>query len=401
MLDRRRFLIRALAGSAALTLLPVPAFAVDPDPGRARFVLVILRGALDGLHAVPPIGDPDYARLRGAFALRAEGEGAALPLNGLFGLHPLLPTFHGLWAQRQFAVVHAVATPYRDRSHFDAQEVLEAGGPAARTLGDGWLNRALAGQTAGGDREAGLAVAAHLPLVLRGPTPVGNWSPTSVRGPQIDFLDRLQHLYDGDAAMDTALRRARQLQSLAHDDGLDDEAGPVRLRVDTVGEVAAKFLAEPAGPRVAVIELGGWDSHAGQFAPGGTLRTSLRALDANLAALYRGLGPAWSRTVVFVVTEFGRTVRLNGSGGTDHGTGTVALLAGGAIEGGRVVGPWPGLGKGDLLEDRDLRPTTDLRSVAKGLLLEHLSIPESRLERVVFPASADARAMSGLVRRAA
>lgn len=391
MLDRRQFLCGALAGTG---LLLARAHAA-PAPDRPRLVLIILRGGLDGLHAVPPVGDPDYARLRGAVAVPARGEGAALALAGQsdFALHPLLPELAGRYAAGELLIAHAVASPYRERSHFDAQDVLESGIARPHGRDDGWLNRALAGLSGTGER--GIAISASLPLVLRGETAVGNWSPSARPAPDEDFLARVAWLYAGDAALAATLRRAREVNGQAGGmQGMDATASGGRPRLV---QAAARFLADPSGPSAVVLEVGGWDSHSAAFHPQGALSRSLRQLDASLAELRVGAGAAWSRTAVLVLTEFGRTARANGSGGTDHGTASCAFVLGGAVRGGRVLADWPGLREADLHEQRDLRPTTDLRALCKGLLMEHLRLPESLIETQVFPDSRGTRPVEGLV----
>lgn len=403
MPDRRQVLQAAISG-AALTVWPRALHAAI-EPERPRLVVVILRGGLDGLHALPPVGDPDYARLRGDVALTTGGDGAAIKLDELFALHPALPTLGRFYTERSLIALHAVATPYRERSHFDAQDLLESGAELPHTRSDGWLNRALQGLPAGvrhGD--LGIALAPTLPLLLRGSSAVGNWSPSTQAAPDDGFLTRVEHLYAADPVLAAALVRARDMNAIADDgsDGGDSMAagaakGARRGPVVPLARAAAQFLLAADGPSVAVLDLGGWDSHSGAFNANGSLTRALRQLDAGILALHDGLGDAWARTAVLVVTEFGRTVRPNGTGGTDHGTATCAFVVGGAVRGGRVLANWPGLKPGDLRDDRDLRPTTDLRAVAKGLLLEHLGIAEAVIETAAFPDSRTIRPMSGLI----
>lgn len=408
-LSRRDLLQGALAG-AALTLLPARA---DADRLRPRLVVIILRGGLDGLHAVPPIGDPDYARLRGDAALAASGEEAALALDGHFALHPALGSLAEAYREGSLVALQAVATPYRERSHFDAQDLLETGMSLPHARSDGWLNRALQalpGAVTRGD--LGIALSPTLPLVLRGAAPVGNWSPSRRPVPDDGFLANVERLYAQDPALAAALARARDIQAMAVGEG--DEPGAMRAgagpmaaggkpgargaAVVPLARAAGQFLAEPDGPSVAVLDLGGWDSHVAAFTPNGALSRSLNQLDAGLAALRERLGEHWAHTAVLVMTEFGRTARPNGTGGTDHGTATCAFVLGGAVRGGRVIADWPGLRPADLYENRDLKPTLDLRRVAKGLLIEHLRVPEAAIERSVFPDSAGVTPLAGLVR---
>ncbi len=388
----RRDLLKALGATAAATGLGRLALAAaDTD---ARFVLVILRGAVDGLALAPPYGDGNYAGLRGELALGRPGAAdGVLALDRLFGLHPSLAGVHERFTAREAIVVQAVASPYRARSHFDGQDLLESGGTRAGTVHDGWLNRCLAslpGATA-------IALAQNTPLVLRGRSPVTSWAPSRLPDTDEGTLERLERLYAGDAFFATRLAQALRSREIAGDvDGRRRGRGNVTQQFTEPMTSAARFLAAPDGARIAVLEFTGWDTHANQGAANGQLANRFAALDAGLAELRNGLGEAWDQTVVAVVTEFGRTVRVNGTRGTDHGTGTAALLLGGGITGGRVIADWPGLAT--LHEDRDLRPTTDLRSLFKGILIEHLGLAPTFVEREVFPGSAGAVPLENLVR---
>jgi uncharacterized protein (DUF1501 family) len=362
----------------------------------ARFVLVILRGALDGLAAVPAYGDGAYAAKRGALAITAP----QLKLDGMFALNPSLPQLHQRFQSKELIVFHAVASPYRERSHFDGQDLLENGTGTAKSAHDGWLNRALpllpeAKQRAT-DRIA-LALAQNVPLVLRGDARVGSWAPSRLPDTDSDTLQRIADLYSTDEYFASRLQSA-----LAADSVVGDGAGMGVGRRDplnalnTVAAAAGKFLAAADGPRIAVLEATGWDTHANQGAERGQLANRLSGLDQALNGLRIALGGAWARSAVLVVTEFGRTVAVNGTAGTDHGTATCALLVGGAVAGGRVVADWPGLASSALYEGRDLRPTLDVRSIMKSVLAAHLGARESGIEERVFPSSRAARPLDDL-----
>jgi uncharacterized protein (DUF1501 family) len=408
----RRQLLLASGVLFAWTYLPKIARAEGRDP---RLLVVILRGALDGLAAVAPVGDPGWIALRGDNALRLDGPAPGLRLDDFFVLNPAMPNLHRLYRAGEASIVHAVATPYRERSHFDGQDVLESGLAAPGTADTGWLNRALGALDPGGrinpdDSNAGrrkaFAVGPVTPLVVRGPAPVLSWTPPRLEPATDDTLMRLLDLYrHTDVAMAHALEERIGLAAIARAGGMEMTSGPARPTgaaqvrayfAESAGS-AAKFMARPDGPRVGAIAFDGWDTHANEGAVNGRLAALLGALDGAIAAIETGMGPAWHDTVLAVVTEFGRTARINGSDGTDHGTGTIALLAGGAVKGGRVIADWPGLREADLLEKRDLRPTTDLRAVLKGVLHDHLRLPEAALARTVFPDSAATKAASGLV----
>jgi uncharacterized protein (DUF1501 family) len=395
-LINRRMFMQSASGAALGALLPRLALAeADTD---ARFVLVILRGALDGLAAVPPYGDGNYARQRGELGITAPEH----KLDGTFALHPELAGLHARYQARELVVFHAAATPYRERSHFDGQDLLESG-TGAVTAHDGWLNRALPSLPLARDRateKIAVAIAQNVPLVLRGDASVNSWAPSRMPQADSDTLQRIGDLYSTDPYFASRLQAALAAEDVA---GAQASGSTMARRnpLDAIGAVASaagKFLGAADGPRVAVIEASGWDTHANQGAERGQLATRLHGLDQGLDGLRTALGPAWHDTAVLVVTEFGRTVAVNGTRGTDHGTATCALLVGGAVAGGRVIADWPGLASGALYEGRDLRPTLDLRAVFKGVLGAHLGVPERDLDERVFPDSRAVKPMEGLIR---
>jgi uncharacterized protein (DUF1501 family) len=405
---RRDFLnLGALAAGGALITTRL-AFAHTSER-KSRFVVVIMRGAMDGLAAVPPYGDRDYAQLRREVALRPPGEAnGALPLNGFFGLHPALAFMSQCYAARELVVLHAVASPYRERSHFDGQDVLENGSPRAHALQSGWLNRALATLPAAAQREAGVALGQNVPLLMRGPAAVTSWSPSKLTALDDDTLARLTDLYAADPLLSGRLADALAANAIAAEDGSamtmtaaeGKNAAGARANNARYAEVvraAAGFLRQEDGPKVAVFDTTGWDTHANEGGAQGQLAGRLGALDQGLATLKDELGATWKDTAVLLITEFGRTAAINGTRGTDHGTATAAFLVGGAVAGGRVVSDWPGLSAHNLYQGRDLAATLDLRSVLKGILDEHLQVPARALEDV-FPDSAAARALRGLMR---
>lgn len=415
--SRRRWLAQAtgvaLGGMAPWSRL---AWSAPAGAGAPRLVLVLLRGALDGLSAVPAPGDPAYAAARGdlgVFPLPPR------PLDGHFALHPGLEQLHAMYGRRELLVLHAIGQQsYRERSHFDAQQMLEAGGLRPFDRDSGWLGRALQGGAA-----RGMAFQPAVPLVLRGGSDVDTWTPGGRSAGEADDLAdlaaRVQRMYvdGGDTLLAAPFERARRL----HADALPAapsaiSTGPATMalgsaaptRWATLGQQAATFIAAPNGPQVAVIVMGGWDSHANQAAPAiattaaaadgtpryGTLGNNLVALDQLLGALRDGLqaprdaaSSTWARTLVLVVTEFGRTVAMNGTRGTDHGSGAAAFALGGAVDGGRVLADWPGLAAGQRFEGRDLRSTTDLRALFKTALHQHLRQPLQRVQRDLLPGS--------------
>ncbi len=370
LIHRRALLVSggAVFASAALPRWASAAGARDP-----RLVVIVLRGALDGLSAVGPLGDPDYVELHRELALTRDGPHAALALDGFFGLNPAMTNFARLYAQRHALVVHATATNYRERSHFDGQDVLESGMPGPGRTESGWLNRALAALPSGERARGALAVGYTPPLIIRGSAPVLGWAPADLPAPDDGLIDRLGKLYDHrDPDLGRALRAGLDADRMA---GMAIKAGgDANEQMHKAAAGAAHLMAAPDGPRIVALAFDGWDTHVAEGGATGRLASLLGGLDGALAAFESGLGPAWSETVVVIVTEFGRTAHVNGDSGCDHGTGSVALLAGGAVAGGRVVADWPGLKPEHLYENRDLMPTTDLRAVLKGVLADHLGL---------------------------
>ena len=394
MTNRRQF----LAGSTQLAMLAgFPGLTLAQEAADARFVLVILRGGMDGLAAVVPYGESRYRAVRGDLAVDSPGQtNGLLKLDGLFGLHPSLGTMHEFYRAGELTVVHAVATPYRERSHFDGQNVLENGSDSPGHLRDGWLNRAVG---RGDDNAGAIALSQNIPLVLRGDASVTSWAPSRLREANDDTLARLAELYADDPHLAGRLEEALQARAIAGEMGAQNRRGAGgQSQLGPVVAAAGRFLSAPDGPRIAVLESGGWDTHANQGAGQGLLANRLGGLDAGLATLKRELGVYWRNTVVVIATEFGRTVAVNGTRGTDHGTGGCAFIAGGAVRGGRVIADWPGLAQRDLYEGRDLKPTTDLRAVFKGILTEHLGAEIAQLNRDVFPGSTNIAPLEGLVK---
>ena len=405
----RRRLLLACGTLFAWAHLPKLALAEGRDP---RLLVIVLRGALDGLAAVAPVGDPDWLALRGDKALTLAVTPAALPLDAMFALNPAMPNLHRLYQAGAAAIVHATATAYRERSHFDGQDVLESGLARPGAVSTGWLNRALAtlepaasaNSTSTKPRNA-FAVGPIAPLVVRGSAPVLSWTPPRLPPASDDTLMRLLDLYrHTDPALARVLEERMGLAEIARAGGMEGGQQPrpvaaaqVRAFFAESAGTAAKFMARPDGPRIGALAFDGWDTHANEGALDGRLFALLGALDGAIAAIETNMGDAWRETAVAVITEFGRTARINGTEGTDHGTGTVAFLAGGALKGGRVLADWPGLKEANLHEKRDLKATTDLRAVLKGLLRDHLRVDEAALAGKVFPDSGTVKPMPGLL----
>lgn len=395
---RRRELLKAIGLATALN--SVPRFAFAKTATSSRFVLVVLRGAADGLAIAAPYGDGNYVEVRGELALPPPGTESGLQkLDGLFGLHPSLASTYTLFQSGEALIAHAIASPYRERSHFDGQDLLENGASRVAALRDGWLNRALA--RTGGSTPQAIALAQNAPLVLRGDNAITSWAPSRLPDADDSTIRRLQNLYADDEFFASRLEQALASQDIASGMGEVKNQRSRGNEARQFGELmsaAARFLTADDGPSIAVLELGGWDTHANQGTTQGPLANRLAGLDTGIDKLRVGLGPAWRQTVVAVVTEFGRTVHVNGTRGTDHGTATAAILAGGAVQGGRVVADWPGLRASDLYAGRDLQPTTDLRSLFKSVLLEHLAVPRGFIEDTVFPDSRAAAPLEKIIR---
>ena len=375
-MNRRDFL-RYASISAAMFALPSISFAsVNTD---RRFIFIIQRGAADGLNTVIPYADPAYAKLRGALAIDVA---RAAKLDGMFALHPSLIETAKLYTAGQALFVQAVASPYRDRSHFDAQNVLETGGNTAYQLKDGWMNRLLT-LLPKAQNEA-IAFAATIPMALRGKMEVSSYAASYLPQAPDDLLLRVSQLYAEDAQLNPIWQAAMQANNMADDASAKQDPA-------SLGKLAASFLSKANGPRIAMIETGGWDTHSGQEA---RLGRQLTSLDQLIAAMRDGLGDTWQKTTIIIATEFGRTAAANGTGGTDHGTGSAALILGGDVNGGRVIADWPGLSQSNLYENRDLNPTTNLDTLIASLASASFGLDKTLVAKTLFPESANNKSMS-------
>lgn len=366
-MDRRDFL-----GTA--TLLAAPGMLLAQPATDRRFVFIIQRGAADGLNTVIPYAEPAYASLRRDLAIDTA---SALKLDGTFALHPSLTRLRELYAVGEASFIHAVASPYRDRSHFDGQNVLETGGKTPYQLKEGWINRLLGLLPRTGQEAIGFSPA--VPLAMQGPIPVTTYAQSTLPEAHEDLLMRVEQLYLPDQQLRSLWTSALEARVMA-----GDRMGGAASRQDaaTLGRTAARFLARADGPRIAMLETSGWDTHSAQSQ---RLALQLRGLDALIGELRDGMGAAWAHTVVLVATEFGRTAAANGSGGTDHGTASAAMLIGGAVRGGRVVSDWPGLASANLFEGRDLRPTIALDGLIAATCSEAFNLDPERTLRTLFP----------------
>jgi uncharacterized protein (DUF1501 family) len=432
-LSRRQALAGALGAGISIEFLGRKAFAADGVMDTRKLVVVICRGGMDGLSVAPPVGDRNYAALRGPIAIPGfDQPGGALKLDDTFGLHPALSSVHRLALKGEARIAPAIASPDRARSHFEAQDVLENGATAAYGADSGWLNRAL--QVMGPGKVKAISVGATAPLILRGSIEAASWSPGPGAGRDTRLPGILQDLYANDPMLSRALASGLATEAMAQvanadataalsqaDDmsgatgsagapapaapGADMAGGPTlqaTLRqglpaARKLGATLAGFMIQPGGPQVAAVSIDGFDTHANQGSSQGQLATRFAYLDAALDGLADGMGPAWKNTAVVVVTEFGRTARVNGTAGTDHGTASTALLLGGALKRGGIVGDWPTLAQGKLFEDRDTAPTLDMRGLFKALLVAQYGVDRHALDTVVFPDSAAVAPSTGII----
>lgn len=425
-MNRRSLLGLGASLGICVNFLGAQAFAASEGAlAKKKMVVVICRGGMDGLSVTPPVGDANYAALRGSIAMRPD---QVLKLDNTFGLHPQLDTVHRLALKGQARIAPAIASPDRARSHFEAQDVLETGSAKVYGADTGWLNRTLEA-LAPVRKVEGLSVGATAPLILRGKVQAASWSP----GRGIDETARLptllQDLYRNDPMLGPAFARGLETETMAQTAMTAMAATPAMNemaaaapsmtapasmsptpisstgandRQNRAGSEAARklgstlggFMIQADGPQIAAISLDGWDTHANQA---GQIATRLSYLDAVLDGLHAGLGAEWKNTVVVAVTEFGRTARVNGTGGTDHGTASTGLILGGALKPGGIVGDWPGLAQNALFENRDTAPTLDMRALFKGVLADHMGVDRALLEKQVFPDSVDAGPVVGLV----
>ena len=391
MLDRRSFLTIG-AGTVAAALLSTRSVFASIPVDR-RLVFVFLRGGLDALHTLIPYGDADWEKLRPTLARSLQAGGGALDLDGYFGLHHALVPLAPLYRSGELLLIPAASTSYRDRSHFDGQNLLENGSGKPYGAPTGWLNRAIAGLN-DGDRRLGLSIGPAVPLIMQGDARVQTWADSALPRVDEDFLVRMSRAYREDTLFLNALDDAREASQPDIDmAGVDNRRGdnfPLSARA------VADLLTQPNGPRIAVMELGGWDTHFDQER---RLTNLFGSLSKGIVELKHGLGKNWANTAVVIVSEFGRTAAENGSRGTDHGTGGLAMLAGGAVAGGRIAGDWPGLSEKALWQGRDLRSVNSYEALFKTIVTDHLGLKRDLVEDLVFPGSRSVQPMDGVLRR--
>ncbi len=372
MMNRRHFVSLSISGLAVTAAFPASVMAAATM--ERRFLFIIQRGAADGLATLAPIGDPDFVRLR---SLHAEESATGAKLDSMFALHPAMTQAAAMHKAGQARFVHAMASGYRDRSHFDGQNVLESGGLAPYARDDGWLNRLAA--LVPKEQSKALAFAPAVPLALRGAAPVTSYAPSRFSDDgNADLMQRVSMLYAEDAQLSPLWQGALETSGMAGTGGAGSRKGA------DVGKMLAGLMAGPTGARIAVLETDGWDTHSQQKA---RLSRQLGELDALVAAVRDGLAADWDNTLVLVATEFGRTASVNGTQGTDHGTASAAMLFGGAL-GGKLADvrtDWPGLSQAALYEGRDLKPSIRFENVVSEAVSSHYGLDPARVRRELFP----------------
>jgi len=361
-----------------------------------RLIVIILRGALDGLSTIAPIGDPDFVRARRFQSQQAQTLINSYVPSGDFAFHPALSHFHSLCQSGQGLVYHATASPYRERSHFDGQDLLESGLSRPQPSETGWLNR-LCSQIAPNHNVpiTGLGIGNNAPLIMRGPAAIMGWAPSGLDPADDDLSNRLLRLYaQSDPDMAKALQEGAKTAALAMEKQKTGGGPSDPQTMLAMSEGAARLMREPQGPLVCALGFEGWDTHSQEET---RLARLLKGLDTSLAAFQSGLGPIWNETIIMVVTEFGRTVALNGTQGTDHGTASLCLMAGGRLRpkpANPVYGDWLGLSTNNLYEGRDLYPTTDLRALFMGVVEAQYGLDAPLMTKTLFPGAEGIRPLN-------
>ncbi len=412
-IDRREFLRRAAMLSASRIVLLGPnawaARALAGDSSRKRIVVVFLRGAVDGLNVVVPHGEPNYYDARPTIAIGEHGgDGGVLNLDGFFGLHPELAPVLPYWKDGSLGFVHACGSPDPTRSHFDAQDYMESGTPGVKSTNDGWLNRVLAAMPGNRSSTEALSLGPTVPRILAGKVPVANM-PLGREAARPLPLDRpvveasFDRLYQGSDPLSKTYRegrsaRTRLMSELQQDMTQADNGAPSPQGFSDDVDRLAKLIQRDRTIRIGFLALGGWDTHVNQGGASGQLAGHLRPLSEGLAHFAQALGPAYDDTVVIVISEFGRTMKENGNGGTDHGHGNVMWVMGGPVRGKKVYGRWPGLSTGELYQERDLAVTTDFREPIATVLKSHMGLQDAQLEQVFPRRPAPSRNVSNLIR---
>lgn len=397
MMNRRQWLLQSAGfGIGAIGSVGLNAWtsqAAIANSSQKRLIVVFLRGAIDGLNVVVPYGDRSYYAARPNIAIPAPGKpDGALKLDDQFGLHPALSPLMPLWADGSLAFVHACGSPDATRSHFDAQDYLETATPGQKNTIDGWMNRLLS-HLAGRNPVQAVNVGTTTPRILTGKLSVANL-PTGRGATQRLPIDRpavseaFDRLYSGTDELSEAYRGGREARKALMDDleaemNRANNGATLPAGFVTDAQRLAKVMARDRRVQLGFLAVGGWDTHVNQGGSNGQLARNLTLLGQGLLALQKGLGAAYRETAIVVMSEFGRTVQENGNRGTDHGHGNVMWLMGGAIDGGRVYGDFPGLAPTALYQNRDLAITTDFRDVIGSVVQTHFKLNSDQFAQVL------------------
>jgi len=409
-MQRRDFMHTLALGASLLIPAGRSAWAATgANPTKQKLIVVMLRGAVDGMNVVAPVGDPNYRILRPTIGLDMPGaEGGALDLDGYFGLHPALSALMPLWEQKKLAFVHASGSPDGTRSHFDAQDYMESATPGRKSTPDGWMNRLVAVLPGTSSPSRALSIGPVMPRILAGPSTAINL-PSGAAATRADVLDRpaigaaFDQLYANHERFGRAYQDGRNAHKQVMEAALSkemqaaDNGAPLPNGFPDDAARLAKLMRSDPRIQLAFVALGGWDTHANQGAATGQLAGRLAPLGLGLATLAQRLGPLFDDTTIIVMSEFGRTARQNGNGGTDHGHGNAMWLLGGPVSGRKVYGDWQGVGDDALNEGRDLPVTTDFRAVLAQVAERHLRLPDGQLAQL-FPAMPQKAASFDLLR---
>lgn len=397
-MQRRKFLQQvSLAAGATLIPVGVQGWAMRSwarTNHRQRLIVVLLRGAVDGLNVVVPYQETAYYDARPSIAIPQPGKNqGAINLDGQFGLHPALAPLMSIWRQKNLAFIHACGSHDATRSHFDAQLFMENGTPGMKRTGDGWMNRLLANLPKGRPTQA-INVGDTTPYILKGNMPVAylprgrrSQSPIALDRPQInEFFDRL---YSNNDPLSLAYQEGREareivLSELQSEMMAADGGAPPPSSFAYDARNLARLMVGDAKTQLAFLSFGRWDTHANQGGSQGQLANILKQLATGLTTLVRELGSIFGNTTIVVMSEFGRTVRENGNRGTDHGHGNVMWLLGGNVRGGKVYGQWPGLDEAQLYQGRDLAVKTDFREAISLILTQQMQINPNQVGQI-FP----------------
>jgi len=369
----RRDFLKGTATTLFLAGFNLPALASSSK--KKNLVVIMLRGGMDGLCAVPVIGDKNFEKRRKSILIEN-----TIKLNSDFALHPRLIGFNKCWKENSGTIVHATSIPYTQRSHFEGQNLMESGGRVAYQEKTGWVGRAMKLANLQGD---GLALSLPMPLLLRGIPKNNNYFPSDGRLPRKDTLDLLKSVY-AESSEDELLEMMNYIKKRKDEQMMGGTGNRDKRKNKNLARQAATYLRKSDGPRVAVFEVNGFDTHAAQGGVDGTHTKCLVEMDEIINNLRDNLQEAYKDTIILTVTEFGRTIKQNGGNGTEHGYGTAIFMAGGLLKKSQVHTDWPGLKRKEMYEGRDLNATIDARSVYASAMSTVFDLDFKRIQKDVF-----------------